>query len=113
MRPSRSACPWRILKISSCLRSPLTPWTPRSLATLFSSEIVLSLSSDRFILLPPPPLLSGELDSGGTAVLGEVRLGPRWEMVVSGGLIVYVSSSEVARPRYGNHCPTRLPALST
>src|SRR5262245_16080871 len=109
MSPSRSACPCRILKISSCFRSPLTPWTPRSLATLFSSEMVLSLSSDRFILLPPPPLVSGELESEGTAVLGEVRLGLRWEMVVSGGLmIVYVNANEVTRPRYRAHCPIGL-----
>src|SRR5262245_6440894 len=87
MSPSRSACPWRILKISSCFLSPLNPCTPSSLATLFSSVMFLSLSSDRFILLPPPPPLSSELWSGGTAVLGGMRLGLRWEMTVSGGLL--------------------------
>src|SRR5689334_17936094 len=85
MSPSRSACPCRILKISFCLRSPLVPWWPSSLATLFRSAMVLSLSSDRFIRLPPAFVVTG---GGGASVagvgsgavgLGEGRLGLRSE----------------------------------
>src|SRR5437879_5997129 len=83
MSPSRSACPCRILKISSCLRRPLVPWTPSSLATLFRSAIVLSLSSDRFIRFPPAPttgLASVGLGSGADGGLGdEGRFGLRSE----------------------------------
>src|SRR3984893_1392848 len=89
MSPSRSACPCRILKISSCLRSPPVPWTPRSLATALSSVMVLSLSSDRFILLPPAPPESDAAVSVASDFCGEGRLGLRCEMVISGGLNVY------------------------
>src|ERR1700730_11405798 len=89
MSPSRSACPCRILKISSCLRSPPVPWTPRSLATALSSVMVLSLSSDRFILLPPAPPDSDEAASVASDFCGEGRLGLRCEMAISGGVIVY------------------------
>src|SRR5262249_16775702 len=51
MSPSFSACAWRILKISSCLRSPPTLWTLSSRAMALRSEIDFSLSSDRFIPL--------------------------------------------------------------
>jgi hypothetical protein len=45
--------------------------------------MVLSLSSDRFILLPPPVPSAVELGSGVTAV----RLGLRCEMVVLRGVV--------------------------
>src|SRR5213083_1483868 len=89
MSPSRSACPCRILKISSCLRRPPVPWTPRSLATPLSSVMVLSLSSDRFILLPPAPPESDAAVSVASDFCGEGRLGLRCEMAISGGLNVY------------------------
>src|SRR5690242_14569653 len=81
MSPSRSAWPWRILKISSCLRSPLVPWTPSSLATLFRSAMVLSLSSDRFIRFPPAPttVLGSVAMGSGADGLGEGRFGLRSE----------------------------------
>src|SRR6185503_19240545 len=90
MSPSFSACPWRILKISSCLRSPLNPWTPRSLATVFSSVMVLSFNSDRFIFLPPSPPTADEVgavsaDESGSSRGGVLRLGLRCEMAISGG----------------------------
>src|SRR6266496_2571211 len=97
MRPSRSACPWRILKISSCLRRPLNPWTPRSLATVFSSVMVLSFNSDRFILLPPAPPDSDEAASVASDFCDEGRLGLRCEMVFSGGLIVFGVRDEPAQ----------------
>src|SRR6185295_9272812 len=80
-------CPCRILKISSCLRRPLVPWTPSSLATLFRSAIVLSLSSDRFIRFPPAPTTAVVVSAGmgsGADGLGAGRLGVRSdeEMVV-------------------------------
>src|SRR5712664_2821370 len=97
MSPSRSACPCRILKISSCLRSPPVPWTPRSLATPLSSVMVLSLSSDRFILLPPAPPESDAAVSVASDFCGEGRLGLRCEMAISGGLNVYGVLDEPAQ----------------
>ena len=58
MRPLFSACVCRILKISSCLRSPAAPATPRSLAIWLSFWMLISLSSTRssvgepFFVLP-------------------------------------------------------------
>src|SRR5262245_46528108 len=91
MSPSRSAWPCRILKISSCFLSPLNPWTPRSLATWFSSVMVLSLSSDRFIFVPPAPPAAGATvaasgEDSGASSGGVLRLGFRCEMaILSGG----------------------------
>src|SRR5499425_3113570 len=96
MRPSRSAWPCKILKISSCFRRPLNPWTPRSLATVFSSVMVLSFNSDRFILLPPAPPDSDEAASVASDFCGEGRRGLRCEMVFSGGLSVYGVPDESA-----------------
>src|SRR5207249_4500741 len=72
-----------------CFRRPLNPWTPRSLATAFSSVMVLSFNSDRFILLPPAPPDSDEAASVASDFCDEGRLGLRCEMVISGGLIVF------------------------
>src|SRR5439155_13339273 len=62
---------------------------PRSLATPLSSVMVLSLSSDRFILLPPAPPESDAAVSVASDFCGEGRLGLRCEMAISGGLNVY------------------------
>src|SRR6185369_16106476 len=43
--PLFSVCAWRILKISSCLRMPVAPSTPRSLPSWVSWEICISLSA--------------------------------------------------------------------
>src|SRR5581483_517933 len=64
MSPSFSAWAWRILKISSCLRSPLMFWTFISRAMVLSSGMLFSFSSDRF---RPPP--------GGTGAVSAVALG--------------------------------------
>src|ERR1700730_5347807 len=45
MWPSFSLCAWRILKIRSCLRSPLAPGKSNDRAILVSSVIFFSLSS--------------------------------------------------------------------
>src|SRR5262245_20673111 len=75
--------------------------------------MVLSLSSDRFILLPPPPPSTVELGSGVTAVLGGMRLGLRCEMVVSGGLSVSANRIRDVRVRYAVQSVIPRHALST
>src|SRR5437764_8832680 len=45
MWPSFSLCAWRILKIRSCLRSPLAPGRSKDRAILVSSVIFFSFSS--------------------------------------------------------------------
>src|ERR1700692_857246 len=45
MCPSFSLCAWRILKMRSCLRSPLAPGSSRDRAILVSSVIFFSFSS--------------------------------------------------------------------
>src|SRR5580692_11017889 len=45
MCPSFSLCAWRILKMRSCLRSPLAPGSSKVLAILVSSVMFFSLSS--------------------------------------------------------------------
>src|ERR1700677_2261386 len=45
MWPSFSLCAWRILKMRSCLRSPLAPGSSKVLAILVSSVMFFSFSS--------------------------------------------------------------------
>src|SRR5215468_7261588 len=86
MRPSRSAWPCKILKISSLM--------------------VLSFNSDRFILLPPAPPDSDEAASVASDFCGEGRRGLRCEMMFSGGLIVYGvpdgSAQQISHIRVGD-----------
>src|SRR5713101_2857891 len=114
MSPSRSAWPWRILKISSCFLSPLNPWTPRSLATVLSSVMVLSFSSDRFIRLPPAPRGSDKASSVASDDFGEGRFGLGCEMAISGGLNVYgvLNSTATANlPQPLGRCQTNFRGL--
>src|SRR6266481_4505797 len=114
MSPSRSAWPWRILKISSCFLSPLNPWTPRSLATVLSSVMVLSFSSDRFIRLPPAPRGSDKASSVASDDFGEGRFGLGCEMAISGGLNVYgvLNSTATANlPQPLGRCQTNFRSL--
>src|ERR1700733_5252484 len=50
MCPSFSLCAWRILKIRSCLRSPLAPGSSKDRAILVSSVMFFSLSSAMVII---------------------------------------------------------------
>ena len=115
MSPSRSACPWRILKISSCLRRPLNPWTPSSLATLFRSVMVLSLSSDRFILLPPPPpFVSRTAGRGLQPTSAECAWGYAARWWSPGGVSVRANCIRgMFELRYSVQSVIRVPALST